>query len=153
MSQVALPEMRRYRYDERLATGAIAAGGTIGILIPPSVILVLYGILTESDIGQLFAAGIVPGILTVGIDIFFPVVQQLGFDPVWFGVIVVMVVELGLITPPVGMNVFVIKGMAPDIPLSRIYSGVLPFVVAEVFLIVLLVVFPELATWLPSTMG
>ena len=65
MSQVALPEMRRYRYDERLATGAIAAGGTIGILIPPSVILVLYGILTESDIGQLFAAGIVPGILTV----------------------------------------------------------------------------------------
>ena len=376
MSQVALPEMRRYRYDERLATGAIAAGGTIGILIPPSVILVLYGILTESDIGQLFAAGIVPGILTVvafmatvsiithrnpelgppgarastrqklaaikdvrativlfllviggiytgaftpteaagigatgafdlavntwtrhgrphrkrllraanlllvgsllvlfgavavnlsigaeaadwpdwvgypayagivvahvvyvwlglfarkelgacllettkttamiftiligailpnkfltlgglaaalgewveglgagpfvtiavilviylllgcaldalamillTIPIFFPVVQQLGFDPVWFGVIVVMVVELGLITPPVGMNVFVIKGMAPDIPLSRIYSGVLPFVVAEVFLIVLLVVFPELATWLPSTMG
>ena len=211
MSQVALPEMRRYRYDERLATGAIAAGGTIGILIPPSVILVLYGIPTESDIGQLFAAGIVPGILTVvafmatisiityrnpdlgppaapasagqklaaindvqatiiliylflgcaldalamillTIPIFFPVIQQLEFDPIWFGVIVVMVVELGLITPPVGMNVFVIKGMAPDVALSRIYSGVLPFVVAEVFLIVLLVVFPELATWLPSTM-
>ncbi len=376
MSQVALPEMRRYRYDERLATGTIAAGGTIGILIPPSVILVLYGILTESDIGQLFAAGIVPGLLTVivfmatvsivvhrnpamgppgerattrqklaavkdvwativlfvlviggiytgaftpteaagigavgafdlavntwtrgapprrrrllraanlllvgsllvlvaavavnlstgaeaagwpdwvgylaytgifaahaayawlglsarkelgscllettktaamiftiligaillnkfltlggladalggwvdglgagpfvtmavilliylllgcaldslamillTIPIFFPIVLQLGFDPVWFGVIVVMVVELGLITPPVGMNVFIIKGMAPDVPLSRIYAGVLPFVVAEVFLIALLVVFPGLATWLPGTMG
>ncbi len=376
MSQVALPEMRRYRYDERLATGAIAAGGTIGILIPPSVILVLYGILTESDIGQLFAAGIVPGILTVivfmatvsiiahrnpemgppgerastrrklaaikdvwativlfvlviggiytgaftpteaagigamgafdlavntwtrdapahrkrllraanlllvasllallvavvvnlstgaepaswpgwvgylayagilvshavyvwlglfagkelgscllettrttamiftiligaillnkfltlggladalggwvdglgagplvtimvilliylvlgcaldslamillTIPIFFPIVLQLGFDPIWFGVIVVMVVELGLITPPVGMNVFIIKGMAPDVPLSRIYSGVLPFVVAEVLLIAALVAFPGLATWLPGTMG
>ena len=63
-----------------------------------------------------------------------------------------MVVELGLITPPVGMNVFIIKGMAPDVPLSRIYSGVLPFVVAEVLLIVLLVAVPELATWLPGTM-
>lgn len=376
MSQVALPEMRRYRYDERLATGAIAAGGTIGILIPPSVILVLYGLLTESDIGQLFAAGIVPGILTVlvfmatvsliahrnpemgppgarssarrklaavkdvwatillfalviggiytgaftpteaagigavgafdlavnawtrdasprrrrllraanlllvasllvllaavsvnlltgteaadwpawagrlayagifaahavyvglglfawtklgscliettrttamiftiligaillnkfltlggladaagdwvaglgagplatmavilliylvlgcaldslamillTVPIFFPIVLQLGFDPIWFGVIVVMVVELGLITPPVGMNVFIIKGMAPDVPLSRIYSGVLPFVAAEVLLIALLVAFPRIATWLPGTMG
>lgn len=375
MSQVALPEMRRYRYDERLATGAVAAGGTIGILIPPSVILVLYGILTESDIGKLFAAGIVPGILTVAafmatisvvthldpalgppgarapagrklaavkdvwataalfllviggiytgaftpteaagigavgafdlavntwtrdatrnrkrvlraanlllagallalscavavnlatgveaagwpgwvgycayaaiaaahaayawlgllakekpgscllettrttamiftilvgaillnkfltlgglasalgmwveglsagpfatmaailliylllgcaldalamilltVPIFFPVVQQLGFDPIWFGVIVVMVVELGLITPPVGMNVFVIKGMAPEVPLSRIYAGVLPFVAAETALIALLVAFPGLATWLPGTM-
>ncbi len=86
------------------------------------------------------------------IPIFFPIVLQLGFDPVWFGVIVVMVVELGLITPPVGMNVFIIKGMAPDVPLSRIYSGVLPFVVAEVLLIALLVAIPELATWLPGTM-
>ena len=87
------------------------------------------------------------------IPIFFPIVLQLGFDPIWFGVIVVMVVELGLITPPVGMNVFIIKGMAPDVPLMRIYSGVLPFVVAEVFLIALLVAFPGLATWLPGTMG
>lgn len=65
LSQAALPEMQRYRYDERLATGAIAADSTIGILIPPSVILVLYGILTESDIGRLFAIGIIPGILTI----------------------------------------------------------------------------------------
>ncbi len=310
MSQVALPEMRRYGYDVRLATGSIAAGGTIGILIPPSVILVLYGILTETSISELFLAGIAPGILTVAffmatisivtrinpelgprgeatsaldklkafkdvwgtvllftlviggiylgvfspteaagigamgalalavlarkmtpstflgclldtvktsamiftiligaimfnnflvlsavpdalgewiealplgphgilaiilviylvlgcaldslamilltIPIFFPVVQRLGFDPVWFGVIVVMVVELGLISPPIGMNVFIIKGMAPEVPLGDIYVGVLPFVAAEIVLIAILVALPGLALWLPGTMG
>ncbi len=309
MTQVALPEMRRYGYDERLATGAIAAGGTIGILIPPSVILVLYGILTETSIGQLFAAGIIPGLLTVAgfmvtisiitrinpelgprgerstaweklvalwsvvltlalfllviggiysgaftpteaagigaigtfilallarrmtpkvllnclvdtlkttamiftiligaimlnkfltlgglagelgeivvglnasklltmivilliyfilgcaldalamilltIPIFFPIVIALGFDPIWFGVIVVMVVEMGLISPPIGMNVFVIKGMAPEIRLSQIYRGVIPFVIAQIILIALLMAIPQIATWLPSTM-
>ena len=310
MSQVALPEMRRYDYDVRLATGSIAAGGTIGILIPPSVILVLYGILTETSISELFLAGVVPGIMTVfafmttvsivtkinpeqgprgerssgmdklrafkdvwgtvllfllviggiylgiftpteaagigatgalalavlarrmsweillkclmdtvktsamiftiligaiifnnflvlssvpdaigswveslplskhmilivilliyvamgcaldslamillSIPIFFPVVSNLGFDPVWFGVIVVMVVELGLITPPIGMNVFIIKGMVPDVPLGAIYLGVLPFVVAQILLIAILVAVPALALWLPATMG
>ncbi len=310
MSQVALPEMQRYKYDDRLATGSIAAGGTIGILIPPSVILVLYGILTETSISELFLAGIVPGILTViffmitvsilthfypklgprgeamsamdkvralkdvwgtvllftlviggiylgvfspteaagigamgalglallarrmtvkiffrclldtvktsamiftiligaimfnnflvlsavpdalgewittlplgphgilivilliylvlgcaldslamillTIPIFFPVVQNLQFDAVWFGIIVVMVVELGLITPPIGMNVFIIKGMVPNVPLSAIYIGVLPFVVAQILLIVLLMALPTLALWLPATMG
>ena len=309
MTQVALPEMRRYGYDERLATGAIAAGGTIGILIPPSVILVLYGILTETPIGQLFAAGIIPGLLTVAgfmvtiaiitrinpelgprgerstaweklaalwsvgltlilfllviggiyigaftpteaagigaigtfglallsgrmnpkvllsglvdtvkttamiftiligaimlnkfltlgglagalgdivvglnasklltmivilliyfvlgcaldalamilltIPIFFPIVLALGFDPIWFGVIVVMVVEMGLISPPIGMNVFVIKGMAPEIRLSQIYRGVIPFVIAQILLIAALLAIPQIATWLPSTM-
>jgi C4-dicarboxylate transporter, DctM subunit len=310
MTQVALPEMKRFNYDYSLATGSIAAGGTIGILIPPSVILVLYGILTETNIGELFLAGFIPGILTIiffmatisivtrifpdigprgnkssfmdkikafkdvwgtvvlfvlviggiytgifspeeaagigasgalalallartmtwpvfvdclmqtvrtssmiftiligailfnnflvlssvpdaigtwisalpfsstgimliilliylvmgcaldslamillTIPIFFPVVANLGFDPIWFGIIVVMVVELGLITPPVGMNVFIIKGMAPEVPLSKIYKGVLPFVIAQILLITLIVFVPEIATWLPSTMG
>jgi tripartite ATP-independent transporter DctM subunit len=302
--------MKRFNYDYSLATGSIAAGGTIGILIPPSVILVLYGILTETNIGELFLAGFIPGILTIiffmatisimtrifpdigprgekttfkqkilafkdvwgtvilftlviggiytgifspeeaagigasgalalallartmswavfvnclmetvrtsamiftiligailfnnflvlsavpdaigawigglpfsdivimliilliylimgcaldslamillTIPIFFPVVINLGFDPIWFGIIVVMVVELGLITPPVGMNVFIIKGMAPEVPLSKIYKGVLPFVIAQILLIGLILAFPKIATWLPSTMG
>ncbi len=76
----------------------------------------------------------------------------LGFDPIWFGVIVVMVVEMGLISPPIGMNVFVIKGMAPEIRLSQIYRGVIPFVIAQILLIALLLAIPEIATWLPSTM-
>lgn len=308
MSRVALPEMERYKYAESLATGSIAAGGIIGILIPPSVVLVLYGVLTETSIGDLFIAGFLPGILTVlgfmlviaimtrlrpelgaagpktstgeklaalgrtwailllfvlviggiyfgvftpteaagvgamgafgisalrrrltwsasrdalletikttamiftiligaltlnnlmifsgiagalqgfvgGLDmhpmavmaiilliylvlgcfldalamilltvpIFFPIVTGLGFDPVWFGVIVVMVVELGLITPPIGMNVFVIKGMAPHVKLTSIYAGVIPFVLAQMVLIVAVFLIPGIALWLPET--
>jgi tripartite ATP-independent transporter DctM subunit len=86
------------------------------------------------------------------IPIFFPIVLDLGFDPIWFGVVVVMVVELGLITPPVGMNVFVIKGMTRDVSLGQIYMGVLPFCVAQVILIGIIVAFPIIAVWLPSTM-
>lgn len=308
MSQVALPEMQRYNYNKSLATGSIAAGGIIGILIPPSLVLVLYGILTETSIGDLFIAGFLPGILTIvgfmlvialltriypemgpagerssarekmralgrtwailllfalviggiyfgvftpteaagvgamgafgisalrrrmtfantrdalmetvkttamiftvligaltlnnlmvfsgiagalsgfvsGLDmhpmavmaiilliylvmgcfldtlamilltvpIFFPIVVDLGFDPVWFGVIVVMVVELGLITPPIGMNVFVIKGIAPDIKLATIYAGVIPFVIAQMILIILVFLLPDIALWLPES--
>ena len=308
MSKVALPEMKRYNYGESIATGSVAAGGIIGILIPPSVVLVLYGVLTETSIGDLFIAGFLPGILTVlgfmlvivivtriypeigpagekaslgeklqalgrtwaiillfalviggiyfgvftpteaagigavgafaisalrgrltlantraalmetvkttamiftiligaltlnnlmvfsgiasalsgfvsGLDmhpmavmaiilliylvmgcfldalamilltvpIFFPIIVDLGFDPVWFGIIVVMVVELGLITPPIGMNVFVIKGMVPDVKLSSIYVGVIPFVIAQAVLIVAVFVLPEIALWLPET--
>ena len=310
MSQIALPEMRRYNYDDRLATGAVAAGGTIGILIPPSVLMVIYALLTETSISKLFLAGIIPGILTVlafmatisimtridpslgpraerssfaqrlsalrhvwgtallftlvigglyvgifspteaasigavgalilsilngryshqmllkslidtvkttamiftiligailfnnflilasiptlisdwisglplgkeaillvilgmyfvlgclldslamvllTIPIVFPIIKELGFDPIWFGILVVMVVELGLITPPIGMNVFVIKGIAKDVPLESIFRGVLPFVVAQLILIATLVAFPQIALWLPSTMG
>ncbi len=308
MSKVALPEMKRYKYSESLATGSVAAGGIIGILIPPSVVLVLYGVLTETSIGDLFIAGFLPGVLTIigfmlvvvvitrinpdigpagervpvkekfealgrtwaiillfalviggiyfgvftpteaagigavgafgisalrrrltlantrdalmetvkttamiftiligaltlnnlmvfsgiaaalsgfvsGLDlhpmmvmaiilliylimgcfldalamilltvpIFFPIITNLGFDPVWFGIIIVMVVELGLITPPIGMNVFVIKGMAPDVKLSSIYKGVIPFVVAQFILIILVFLIPEIALWLPET--
>ena len=308
MSEVALPEMRRYGYSDALATGVIAAGGTIGILIPPSVIMVLYGIMTETSIVALFLAGMVPGLILVllfliavfligrlnpdsgppgarstarekigafrrvggtvvlfalvlggiylgvftpteaagvgalgtwllgsimgrmnrrvfltalldtvrttvmiftiligalvfknfmalaqvpgmiegwmtglslgpwhtlllivaiyillgavldtmamillTIPVFFPLIAGLGFDAVWFGIVIVVVVEMALISPPMGINVFVIKGMARDVPLLTIYRGVLPFVAAQAVLLALLLAFPDIALWLPGT--
>lgn len=307
MTKVALPEMRRFGYRDDVATGVIAAGGTLGILIPPSVVLAVYAFITQQDVGTLFIAGIVPGILAIlmymvtvriayarslpdgtrfdlreafvslkgiwavillflaimgsiyfgvvtpteaaavgsvltaiiGIvrrrltmqklmdslvealrtsvaiytiligailfgyflavtqtpqkltslllalelgpygtlllimlfflvmgcildamamiillvPIVFPVVTQLGFDPIWFGVIIVMTVELGLITPPVGMNVFVINTIARDASLPTIFKGVLPFVGTDVIRLILLIIFPALVLYLPSTMG
>lgn len=310
MTQVALPEMRRAGYDRGLSAGLIAAGGTLGIMIPPSVIFVLYGIMTETDISKLFAAGVVPGLMAVvfysivisvmarvwpamlpqgeshswterfaslrelwsvlllfmfvlggmygglftveeaagvgaigtlilgmvrghlrwpqikkalvdslrvssaimmivvgaflfgyfltitqftqksvdwlvhlpigpygvlalvmvgylilgavmdelamillTVPIVFPVMTQLGFDPVWFGVIVVMAVTFGMICPPVGMNVFVISSIARDIPLSAIYKGTMPFILADVVRLVVLCAFPALSLWLPNLMA
>jgi tripartite ATP-independent transporter DctM subunit len=299
--------MKKYGYDDVLATGTVASAGTLGILIPPSTVLIVYGILTEESIGKLFVAGILPGfilslffvatvvllclrdpaagppgppttwkqklkattgiieavllfVLTIGglflgwfsptqagaigafgaliigiirgslklkitieaakdglrtacmvlfiiagatvfghfmaissipfiladwvgslpfppmavmgvmifiyfiggffmdsmalivvtIPIFFPVVLRLGFDPIWFGVIIVLVAEMGVITPPVGVNVFVIKGIAPEIPLLKIFRGILPFLVALIIMTIFLVFFPQIATFLPS---
>jgi C4-dicarboxylate transporter DctM subunit len=309
MGMVALPEMKRYKYDSGLAAGSIAAGGSIGILIPPSVILVLYGILTEQSIGKLFAAGFIPGILeavfymvtiyilcrrnpslgpkgekanfkqrvvslkatwgvvalfliviggiymgvftpteaagigafgslifclgrrrltwktftasleetsnttamvfliligaallgyflavtrlpfelstyvskmdvnryyiltlivvlylvlgafmsslamvVLTVPIIFPVIQALGFDPIWFGIIIVRVTEIGQITPPVGINVYVLKGVAKDLTLQEIFRGVLPFVGADICHVALLIAVPQLATFLPGLM-
>ena len=310
MTSIALPEMKRYGYDDKLSTGSIAAGGTVGILIPPSVLMVIYGLLTETSIGQLFVAGILPGILLVliymitvaivtaiwphmgprgekttfkekilafkdvgptmllfilviggiysgtfspeeaagigasgalaigvasrtlnfkaifeclmesvkttsmvftilfgallfndflvlsdltrslstwieglpfppvvviivilciylvlgcaldtlamvllTVPIFFPVILNLGYDRVWFGIIVVLVVELGLITPPIGMNVFVISGMAKDVPLIDIFKGVTPFVFAQVLIIAIVLAWPNIALILPHSMN
>jgi TRAP-type C4-dicarboxylate transport system permease large subunit len=89
-------------------------------------------------------------ILTV--PIVFPVVTALGFDPIWFGIVIVMTVELGLIHPPVGMNVFVIKIVIKDVNMSTIFIGVLPFVVTDLIRLVILILFPLLATWLPQRM-
>jgi C4-dicarboxylate transporter DctM subunit len=307
MGKISLPEMKKYNYDDTLATGTVAAAGTLGILIPPSTVLIVYGILTEESIGKLFVAGIIPGIIlsiffaatvvflcwrkpaigppgtrstwrarlkaltgiiealllfllaigglflgwfsptqagaigaggalliglarrqiswqsfieagkdglgtscmvifiitgavifghfmavsripfmladwlgelplppmavmaviifiyfiggffmdsmgliVVTVPIFFPVVQKLGFDPIWFGVIIVLVGEMGVITPPVGVNVFVIKGIAPDIPLEKIFRGILPFLAALIVFTIILMIFPEIATYLPS---
>jgi tripartite ATP-independent transporter DctM subunit len=307
MGKIALPEMKKYGYDDVLATGTVASAGTLGILIPPSTVLIVYGILTEESIGKLFVAGLLPGgllslffvitvvllclrnprlgppgpattwkkklrattgiieaiilfILTIGglflgwfsptqagaigafgalligvirrqlsvkktldavkdglrtacmvlfiitgatvfghflaisnipfvladwvkglpippmavmaviifiyfiggffmdsmalivvtIPIFFPVVMNLGFDPIWFGVIIVLVGEMGVITPPVGVNVFVIKGIAPDIPLHKIFRGIFPFLIALIVLTILLTIFPKIATFMPS---
>ena len=86
------------------------------------------------------------------IPIIFPVIMQLGFDPIWFGVIIVMTVELGLIHPPVGMNVFVIKSVVQDVSFSTIFKGVLPFIVTDLIRLVILIAFPILALWLPSHM-
>jgi TRAP-type C4-dicarboxylate transport system permease large subunit len=90
------------------------------------------------------------GLIVVTIPIFFPIVEKLGFDPIWFGVIIVLTGEMGVITPPVGVNVFVIKGIAPDIPLERIFKGILPFLVALVLFTILLTIFPQIATFLPN---
>jgi tripartite ATP-independent transporter DctM subunit len=307
MGKIALPEMKKYGYSDMLATGTVAAAGTLGILIPPSTILIVYGILTEESIGKLFVAGLLPGVilsllfvvvvaimcahnpelgpagtattwkekiratkgiieavilfaLTIGglflgwfsptqagaigaggalliglfrrqltwksffesgkdglrttcmvlfiitgatvfghfmaittipfmladwvsslpiptmaimgviifiyfiggffmdsmalvvvtIPIFFPLVMKLGFDPIWFGVIIVLVAEMGVITPPVGVNVFVIKGIAPDIPLEVIFKGIIPFLIALILFTITLVIFPQIATYLPS---
>jgi TRAP-type C4-dicarboxylate transport system permease large subunit len=90
------------------------------------------------------------GLIVVTVPIFYPIVLELGFDPIWFGVIVVLVGEMGVITPPVGVNVFVIKGIAPDIPLERIFRGILPFLVALIVFTIVIMIFPELATYLPS---
>jgi len=307
MGKIALPEMKKYKYDDTLASGTVAAAGTLGILIPPSTVLLVYGILTEQSIGKLFVAGVLPGVflsiffaltvaflcwrkpeigppgtpsswrekfksltgiieavllfllaigglflgwfsptqagaigaggaliiglargqlrwktfveagkeglqtscmvifiitgavifghfmavsripfllaewlgslpihpmavmgiivfiyfiggffmdsmglIVVTVPIFFPIVEQLGFDPIWFGVIIVLTGEMGVITPPVGVNVFVIKGIAPDIPLERIFRGILPFLVALIVFTIIMMFFPQIATFLPS---
>ena len=309
-STVAYPEMRRFGYPQSIAAGTIAAGGTLGAMFPPSTVLVVYGIITEQDIGKLFLAGIVPGLLAVAmyiltlaligtirpallprgaasdwparraalgdvwapvllfvfvigglygglftpteaggmgaggafvigiarrrltrplilasllqatrtaaavftvligallfgyfltitgtpqhvtefltglgvgsygvlglillmylilgclmdamamiiltVPIVFPVIKTLGFDPIWFGVIIVMTVELGLIHPPVGMNVFVIKSVVGELRFSTIFRGVAPFIVTDLLRLAVLVAFPLLATWLPSLLG
>lgn len=309
MTKVALPQMRKYNYSDSISTGVIASGGTVGILIPPSIVLAVYGIITEQDIGQLFMAGLVPGILSVllylvtvrllahfkpnsmpagektswpdrftalrgvwpmmllfliiviglytgfvtpieasglgavgafligvarrrldwkttmdclvealrtsvtiflvfigaalfgyfltitqvpqnvssflgglplspltimiiilgiylilgcflepvsmmllTVPIMFPIVTGLGFDPIWFGIVVVVTVELGLITPPIGMNVFVMKSVARDVSLATIYKGVLPFVATDFLRLAMLIAFPAIALFLPGMM-
>jgi C4-dicarboxylate transporter DctM subunit len=309
MAAVALPEMKKYNYDPALATGVVAAGGSLGILIPPSTIFIVYGIMTEQSVGKLFLAGVMPGILMtilfivtvfiwtwnrpdlalpgahftlrekiaslagvvetlilfvavmgglfigvftpteaaaigafgtlliavagrhlswkgfaqslvettrvscmifvivagatvfghflavtripfdVGnwvmglqmspwavmgliilvylllgclmdslamimltIPIFFPVITALGYDPIWFGVIIVLVTGMGVITPPVGINVYVVAGVARDVPLHVIFRGAIRLLAAQVVTAALLILFPQIALWLPAMM-
>ncbi|HBZ45598.1 MAG TPA: C4-dicarboxylate ABC transporter permease [Maritimibacter sp.] len=309
IGRVSLSEMKRFKYDDRLSTGVVAAGGTLGILIPPSTGFVIYALLTQESIGRLFLAGVLPGILllsmfiltillitwfkpemgpkgpsttfsdkiratggaapillviflTIGgiytgifspveasavgaglvilfgslmgdltfakfwkaaqdsvvttatvmlilisaymiktflalshipqwlgtyleglaipvigvlaimlaiylilgcflegfammvlsMPIFFPVVQQLGIDPIWFGVLVVLTLEMGLISPPVGLNVFIVKSVAPDVSLAKMFRGVAPFWFAMFLTLILLVAFPQISLILPNTM-
>jgi TRAP-type C4-dicarboxylate transport system permease large subunit len=90
------------------------------------------------------------GMVLITVPVFLPLVVKFGYDPVWFSIIVVIVVELGLIHPPVGMNLFVIQAQAPDVKLTAIYRGIIPFLIAPFVLIALLLIFPELALWLPK---
>ena len=83
----------------------------------------------------------------------FPLILHLGFDPIWFGVINVMVIEIGMITPPIGINVFVLHGMARDIPLATIFRGIVPFLIADLVRLAMLTAFPALALWLPAALG
>ena len=87
------------------------------------------------------------------VPIFFPLIMHLGFDPVWFGILIVCVVEIGMISPPVGMNVFVLRSVLPDVPTGQIWSGVFPFLVADIFRLAILIAFPILSLWLPKTLG
>jgi tripartite ATP-independent transporter DctM subunit len=310
MGTVSLPEMRRYKYDMSLATGTVAAGGTLGILIPPSVTFIIYGILVEQSIGKLFIAGIFPGLLLAGlfmgviyiltrrnlslgppgaratwrermtsltgvgetlalfalvmgglfagfftpteaagigaggafvlslvrreltwrgiisslleslrtscmvlviiagatifghflavtkipfefagwisglpippvaimlfigfmylvggcvmealpliiltVPIFYPVCIAQGFDPIWFGVWIVVLGQIGMLTPPVGMNIFVVSGVAKDVPLEDIFRGVVPFILAMLVCVIILLAFPQIALFLPHFMG
>jgi C4-dicarboxylate transporter DctM subunit len=307
MSRVAIPEMRRHGYDEALATGTVASGGTLGILIPPSVILIFYAIIAEAGVPELFAAALIPGIvlailhvgviaaiarlrpdavptiaglpwlerlkpaiklwkvvilfgcavggiylgvfspteaaavsafvaiviagatrtitwaglrdslietvmttamlffivlgaflfkefivltqlpkavttffgaeslhpylvilimlvvyvilgcfldslsmILITVPVFLPLAETIGFDKTWFGIFVVVVAEVGLITPPVGMNIFVIRAQMPDIALGKVYRGIVPFLFADGALVVLLVLIPSMALWLPK---
>jgi len=314
MATVGLPEMKRYGYDDELATGSVASGGGIGMIMPPSVVLIIYGILTEQSIGALFVAGIFPALLvtflfilciyircrispeqgppgerfswpeklkallglgetlmiftlviggifiglftpteaaaigafgmlviaivrrqitwkgfvkslmetlrtscmvlmliagavifgkflavtripfeiagwvsgldmspvlvmavvigiyfiggcfmdalafvTLTVPIFFPVVMELGFDPIWFGIIIVMVTEMGVITPPVGINVYVVYGVAKnvlkeEIPLEKIFKGIFPFLLAVIVGVIILIMFPSIILFLPNLM-
>jgi tripartite ATP-independent transporter DctM subunit len=308
-STVAYPEMRRFGYPQSFSTGVIAAGGTLGAMLPPSTVLAVYAILTQQDIGKLFMAGVLPGLLAMAmyvltiavivrlrpgflpagearpwrervvalrqvwaplvlflfvigglyggfftpteaggvgatgafllgvlrrrlnrantreallqatrtaaavftvligallfgyfltitqtpqkltafltglgvgrygvlalimvmylvlgclmdamamiiltVPIIFPVITALGFDPIWFGIVIVMTVELGLIHPPVGMNVFVIKSVVKDVSFTTIFKGVLPFVATDILRLVILIALPVIALWLPSRM-
>ena len=86
------------------------------------------------------------------VPVFLPVILALGFDPIWFGILIVRVIEIGLITPPVGINVFVIKGIAKDVPMYTIFRGILPFLIADLCHVTLLIFVPQIALFLPSHM-
>jgi TRAP-type C4-dicarboxylate transport system permease large subunit len=113
-----------------------------------------YGVLTIIMLMYLVLGCVMDAMamIILTVPIVFPVIKQLGFDPIWFGVIIVMTVELGLIHPPVGMNVFVIKSVVKDVKLSTVFYGVMPFVITDIIRLIILIAFPILALWLPSHM-
>jgi len=111
-----------------------------------------YGVLALVMVGYLILGAVMDelAMILLTVPIVFPVMVQLGFDPIWFGVIIVMAVTFGMICPPVGMNVFVINSIARDVPLGAIYRGTLPFIAIDLVRLVILCAFPALSLWLPS---
>jgi TRAP-type C4-dicarboxylate transport system permease large subunit len=118
----------------------------VGLNLPPLVIMGM--IIIVYLIGGCFMDAL--GLILLTVPIFFPVAVKLGFDPIWFGIIITRISEIGVITPPVGMNVFVMKGVAPDIPLTTIFRGILPFLIADTVSVILLVFIPQISLFLPS---
>jgi TRAP-type C4-dicarboxylate transport system permease large subunit len=168
---IGIPEMRRRGYSPALATGLIAHAGTFGILIPPSVTMILYGVATETSISWdplrrigdtqrsscillLILGCFIPpaAVILMVAPLLLPIIQGLGFNPIWFAVIMTVNLEIGLVTPPVGLNLYVVKSIAPDIPMSQVLLGVTPFVIIDGLVIVILCIWPELALWLPNKM-
>jgi len=92
-------------------------------------------------------------IILLTVPIFFPLIVQMGFDPIWFGILVVRATEIGLLTPPVGLNVFVIKGVAPDVPIGTIFKGIFPFLGADLCHVAILIAFPQIVLLIPNMMG
>jgi C4-dicarboxylate transporter DctM subunit len=125
------------------------ASFVVGLPVPPWVVL-------ATIIAFYFVFGCIMGtlpLIVLTVPIFFPVIQALGYDPIWFGIVIVMVSEIGLITPPVGMNVFIIKGVAKDVPLSTIFRGIFPFLGADIARLVTIIIFPQIALFLPNLIG
>jgi tripartite ATP-independent transporter DctM subunit len=123
--------------------------GAIGELAIPALAVLLVIIFVYIVLGT-FMEGFAMMVLTVPIVL--PIITSLGYDPIWFGIIMVLVLEMGLISPPVGLNVFVVKGVAPNVPLSQVFQGILPFWLAMAICVAILIMFPQLALFLPDTM-
>src|SRR6266446_2153030 len=164
IGKMGIPEMRRRGYPDDVATGSICAGGTLGILIPPSITFILYGIATETSIGRLFLAGVVPGLMLTGLFILWTlfIIWKRGFRShavdfrySWkekFGAIMTINMEVGLIHPPVGLNIYIVNAIAPDVPVTTVMWGTIPYVLCMFLAIVILCFVPEIATWLPDTL-
>jgi TRAP-type C4-dicarboxylate transport system permease large subunit len=141
-AHVFIPFMALSRIPASLATFLTSLDiGTLGILLVVMAAYILLGTFLE---------GIAMLVLTL--PAVFPVILALGYDPIWFGVIVVIVLEMGLISPPVGVNVFVVKGVAPDVPLEKIFKGIWPFWLAMLMALMILIAFPQIALFLPQRM-
>ncbi len=116
----------------------------------PSGVIILFLVVMYLVLGAIFDT---VSAMVITLPVVFPLVTGLGFDPIWWGIVNIMVIEIGLITPPIGVIVFVLHGMAPDIPLKRIFTGIIPFFSADLVRLAILVLFPTLTLWLPRYLG